>query len=168
MTTIQRLANQIDRVDEALKHSSVRLRKTALRSERASICRGTRANDPEFSVVMLQKTLRIVSWLAIIGLVVLTIVPADERPATVLRHGFEHFFAFGLTGLLFGRAQPRQLRANLLGAVVFSVALELSQIPLPTRHARLEDFVVDAFAACLGISVAYASRYLIRGFVAAR
>src|SRR5689334_3604969 len=116
-----------------------------------------------FSIV-----LKIASWLAIVSLVVLTVVPADDRPSTGVHHGFEHFFAFALTGLLFGWAQPRPLRANLLCAVAFSLALELSQIPLPTRHARLEDFLIDAIAACLGISAAYASRYLFREFATAQ
>jgi len=33
-------------------------------------------------------------------------------------------------------------------------ALELLQLLMPGRHARLEDFIVDAIAACAGIAVA--------------
>jgi VanZ family protein len=32
-------------------------------------------------------------------------------------------------------------------------ALELLQLLVPGRHARLEDFIVDAIAACAGIVV---------------
>ena len=51
--------------------------------------------------------------------------------------------------------------------MIFALALELSQIPLATRHARFEDFVVDAVAACLGIVIANTCRKLIEYRLAA-
>jgi hypothetical protein len=63
---------------------------------------------------MLPKLLKPVSWLAIFGLVIVTLVPADERPVTGLRHALEHFLAFGLTGMIFGLAYARRLPAVLL------------------------------------------------------
>jgi VanZ family protein len=116
---------------------------------------------------MIENILKAANWLIIVGLVIVTIVPANERPITGLQHDLEHFSAFALAGLLFGLAYAGHLRAWLLSAVVFSLALELSQIPLPTRHARLEDFVVDAAGACLGIVVAHACRKLTKIWVAA-
>jgi VanZ family protein len=104
------------------------------------------------------KIVRAVNWVIIFGLVVVTVVPANERPATDLQHDLEHFLAFGLAGLMFGIAYARSLGANFTSAILFALALELSQIPLPTRHARLEDFVVDALAACLGIAIAHFCR----------
>ena len=109
-------------------------------------------------IMMLTKNLRAASWCIITVLVVLTVVPASERPVTGLPHAFEHLLAFGLAGLTFGLAYSGHLRSFLAGAVAFALALELSQIPLPTRHARLEDFVVDAVAACLGILVVHGWR----------
>jgi hypothetical protein len=118
--------------------------------------------------VILLKTLRAVSWLAIISIVILTFIPADGRPVTGLQSSQEHLLAFGLTGLTIGFAYPAYPRANLLSAVGFTLLLELGQIPLPTRHARLEDFIVDACAACLGILMACACRYFTRRFISAR
>jgi VanZ family protein len=111
---------------------------------------------------MIEKILKAASWLIILGLVIVTVVPADERPVSGLEHDWEHLFAFGLAGLTFGLAYAGQLGARCLGAIVFTLALELSQIPLASRHARLEDFVVDAVAACLGIVVANAFRRLTK------
>lgn len=105
------------------------------------------------------KILRAPSWCIIVTLVALTIVPASERPVIGLPHAIEHLLAFGLAGLTFALAYSGRLRAFLPGAVAFALALELSQIPLPTRHARLEDFIVDAAAACLGILVVHGWRY---------
>ncbi len=109
---------------------------------------------------MIEKTLKPASWLIILGLVIVTIVPADERPVTALEHDWEHFAAFGLAGLMFGLAYAGHLSVLCLSAIVFTLALELSQIPLATRHARAEDFVVDAVGACLGIVVAHTFRTL--------
>jgi hypothetical protein len=53
----------------------------------------------EFSDSMLLKILKIMSWLIALGLVIVTIVPADERPVTGLSHNFEHSLAFGLAGI---------------------------------------------------------------------
>ena len=116
---------------------------------------------------MIEKTLKVVSWLIILGIVIITFVPAAERPVTGLQHDLEHFIAFVLAGLAFGLAYSGHLIARCLGAVLLALALELGQIPLPTRHARLEDFVVDALGACLGILVASAFRKLRKGGTAA-
>ena len=110
---------------------------------------------------MFVKILRAANWFIILGLVIVTVVPADARPVTGIQHDFEHFLAFGLAGTTFGLAYAWRVQLNLLSAVVFSLALELIQIPLPTRHAGFEDFVVDAAAACAGIVLAYGSRKLI-------
>jgi predicted membrane protein len=117
--------------------------------------------------LMIEKTLKTASWLIILGLVILTIVPADERPVSGLEHDWEHFVAFGLAGLTFGLAYAGHLGARCLSAVVFTLLLELSQIPLATRHARVEDFFVDAAGACLGIVVAHAFRKLTKNGAAA-
>jgi VanZ family protein len=112
---------------------------------------------------MLQKMLKAASWFIIFSLVIVTIVPSDERPVTGLHHVIEHFLAFALAGLTFGFAYAQSLRTNVLSAIVFTLALELSQIPLATRHARLRDFMVDAAAACLGLGIAHLYRKLMAG-----
>jgi VanZ family protein len=111
---------------------------------------------------MLQKMLKPASWVMILGLVIVTVVPANERPVTGFQHDIEHFFAFALAGLTFGLAYAQNTRVNLLSAFVFTLVLELSQIPLATRHARLRDFMVDAAAACLGIVIGHLCRKLVK------
>ena len=77
-------------------------------------------------------------------LVILTIVPAAERPETGLQHDVEHFGAFLLLGLLFAFGFRAKTRSMLLGSIAFAAFIEGAQIQLQTRHARLEDFLVDA------------------------
>ena len=97
-----------------------------------------------------------------LGLTVLSVIPADERPVSGLQHVWEHFIAFGPAGFLIGLAYAMRFRWLYLGAIAFTLALELSQIPLATRHARVNDFIVDAVAACLGLAVSQAFRRVIK------
>jgi VanZ family protein len=58
-----------------------------------------------------------------------------------------------LIGLAFGLAYPRH-RMTVVVAVGLIGVLELLQFLVPGRHARLEDFIVDAIAACAGFVIA--------------
>jgi VanZ family protein len=104
------------------------------------------------------KLLKIPAWLALLGLVVVSVVPAAERPETGLQHDLEHFLAFAFAGLLVALAYPNRLMPLVAGVVVYALALEIIQIPLATRHSRLEDFVVDALGACAAIVLVYVAR----------
>jgi VanZ family protein len=102
---------------------------------------------------MLKKFLRVSALSCAVILFVLTVVPAEERPVTGLGHDFEHFGAYLLAGFLFGYAFSTRLWLLLFGSVAFTLMIELVQIPLPTRHARLEDFLVDCSGMCLGVLI---------------
>jgi VanZ family protein len=103
------------------------------------------------------KFLRLLACTLISGLVILTIVPASERPVTGVEHHYEHFLAFSFSGLIYALSYPRRLVILFTRGVGFALALELLQVPLPSRHARLGDFVVDALAGCGGMVVSYLS-----------
>jgi VanZ family protein len=103
------------------------------------------------------KFLHAFAWLLVIGLVVVTVVPASERPVTGVEHGYEHFLSFGFVGFVFALTYSRRPIFLMLSAIVFAALLELIQIPLPTRHARLEDFLTDALGSCIGIGFSYLS-----------
>jgi VanZ family protein len=90
---------------------------------------------------------------AVFAIVALTIVPADERLVTGLGQSAEHFLCFAIVGLAVPFAFPASIKKLLSAAVLFALAIELLQIPLPTRHARLTDFLVDALAGCIGIAL---------------
>jgi glycopeptide antibiotics resistance protein len=107
---------------------------------------------------MMDKLLKVATWVSLLGLVILTVIPADERPVSGLQHDLEHFTAFGPVGFLLGFAYARRFRWLYPGAVAFALILEVSQIPLPSRHARVDDFIVDAVAVCLGLAVAQVLR----------
>ncbi len=94
--------------------------------------------------------LRLMAWTAIAALIVLTVVPANLRPASLLPNGVAHFGSFFIASVLYYLGYPRQFLTSVIVAVTFVSAIEFVQILLPTRHARLVDLVVDALAASAG------------------
>src|SRR5437660_10996884 len=97
--------------------------------------------------------LRINAWLLAAAVTFATLGPPRYRPVSNLGHNYEHLLAFVLVGLAFGFAYPRH---RLLAAPIAVVAIgiiESLQLAMPGRHARLEDFVVNALAACAGLAV---------------
>lgn len=99
----------------------------------------------------LQNLARAAAWLMLAAIVVLSLVPPTARPATMAPHALEHAGIFLLDGLVFGMAYPGRQRWLSAGAVAFCAGIELAQLMVPGRHARVGDFVVDALAACAGV-----------------
>jgi VanZ family protein len=106
--------------------------------------------------------LRIIAWLLTAAVTFATLGPARLRPHSDLGQDGEHALAFVLVGLAFGLAYTRHRLLTAAIAVVLIGVLELLQLWMPGRHARWEDFVVDALAACAGILVAAALDWLVR------
>jgi VanZ family protein len=93
---------------------------------------------------------------------IITVVPVAERPETGLPHDLEHFLAFALAGMAVALAYPSRGPVLVPAAFAFTLVLEMMQIPLATRHARVEDFAVDALGACGAIVTAYLARHVWR------
>jgi len=101
---------------------------------------------------------RIGAWLSIFAIVALSIVPPDYRVTTDLPRPVEHFSIFLITGLAFGIAYPHRYVVQVVYLILFAGIVELTQLEVPGRHARLSDFVASA----LGVSVAYLLLTLMR------
>ncbi len=96
---------------------------------------------------------RLFAWLLAAAVTFATLGPARLRPHSDLGQDGEHAFAFVLIGLVFGLAYAQhRLRTSTIAVILIGV-LELLQLWVPGRHARLEDFIVDAFAACAGLII---------------
>ena len=98
--------------------------------------------------------LRLVAWLLAAAIAFFTLGPPRYRPHAMLGQDLDHSLAFLLLGLAFAFAYPQHRRLAMAIAVVLTGALELLQFAAPGRHARLEDFVLDALAAIAGFAVA--------------
>jgi VanZ family protein len=95
------------------------------------------------------------------AIIVLSVVPAVDRPVTRAGQLFEHFTAFALVAGTFTIGYRLSLIQLLLLALFFCGGIELLQVPLPTRHARVSDFVIDFVGSCFAIAIVFAGAKLI-------
>ena len=105
--------------------------------------------------------IRSFAWLLAAAVTFATLGPPGLRPHSDLGQDGEHALAFVLVGLAFGLAYRQRRLLTAAAAVVMIGVLELMQFWAPGRHARLEDFLVDALTACLGFVVAAAADWTL-------
>lgn len=106
--------------------------------------------------------LRIFAWLLAAAVTFATLGPPRYRPHSNLGQDGEHALAFVLIGLAFGLAYPRHRLLKSAIAVIAIGVIEVLQLWAPGRHARFEDFAVDALAACAGIALATAIDWAVQ------
>jgi VanZ family protein len=106
--------------------------------------------------------LRLFAWGLAAAIAFATLGPAEQRPHSTLGQNGEHALAFVLLGLAFGLAHTRNRLHTAAFVIAFTGLIEVLQFLAPGRHARLEDFVVDALAACLGITLAAGINWAIK------
>jgi VanZ family protein len=100
------------------------------------------------------KAARIAAWTLAAVIVILSLVPPTLRPETGTPHSFEHFTIFAATGFAFGLGYKRRHDLIAILLVIFTGVIEIAQLFVPGRHARLGDFIIDAVAACIGLVMA--------------
>ena len=108
--------------------------------------------------------LRCFAWLIAAAVTFATLGPPTLRPHSDLGQDGEHALAFILVGLAFGLAYRQRRLAVAAVAVVLIGVLELMQFWAPGRHARLEDFLVDAGTACIGFALAAVADWIVTRF----
>ena len=94
---------------------------------------------------------RLAGWLLIAVITVLSLVPPGLRPETPVPHDLEHAAIFAAAGFAFGIGYYPRLKGVAAGLIGFTAAIEIAQMVVPGRHARLEDFIVDALAMVAAI-----------------
>jgi VanZ family protein len=108
-----------------------------------------------------RSVVRGLAWFGILAVVILSIVPATERPVTGTGQWFEHFAAFALVAGTFAVGYRLSLMRLLLLAFLFCGGIELIQVPLSTRHARLSDFAIDCIGSFFAIGlICYGTRLI--------
>jgi hypothetical protein len=96
--------------------------------------------------------LRLLAWLLLLGLVVVTVGPLSLRPVTPLPTQLERALALMLIGFVFALAYPRHVA--LVAALVLgtTVLLELVQVFEPSRHGRIVDVSVKLLGGGIGLA----------------
>ena len=103
---------------------------------------------------VMRRLFRVAAWFLLLAIVVLSVVPPGFRPVTPASHNVEHLVIFFLTGVAFGLGYESRWFMQVIGLAGFSAAIELLQLFIPGRHARLSDFLVNAVSVALGIGLA--------------
>ena len=98
--------------------------------------------------------LRLFAWSLAAAVTFATLGPPSYRPHSHLGQDGEHALAFILIGMAFGLAYARHRLLTMAVAVLSIGLLEIMQLWAPGRHARFEDFAVDALTACAGLAFA--------------
>lgn len=102
-----------------------------------------------------RKTLQVAAWLLLFAIAALSILSPSYRIVTILPQPIEHLVAFLLTGLTFSLAYPSRYGAQSVAFLLFTVGVELAQLWIPGRHARLSDMIVNLLGLGTGIGLGY-------------
>jgi VanZ family protein len=78
-------------------------------------------------------------------------------------HLTEHVAAFALVAAAFAIGYRLSLFRLLTLALCYCGGIELLQIPLPTRHARVSDFLIDFAAAVVAMALVRAGESMQKG-----
>lgn len=99
--------------------------------------------------------LRIVAWLVLACIFIVTIGPIDWRPISGEPADVERFGAFFFVGALFALAYPKHWMLVLLLIVGCAGLFELLQRLTPGRHGEILDFLIKAAGALGGTATGY-------------
>lgn len=106
---------------------------------------------------------KVISWLLVVSIVVLSLGPPGTRPVSPAPHSAEHLMIFFAMSLAFGLAYPKRVVPRLAALLTFTLLIEIAQVYIPGRHARLSDFVVGSLGCVAGAALALArSTYVER------
>ena len=101
---------------------------------------------------------RISAWSLLTAIIVLSFVPSTMRPTPIptLPHFVEHFGIFAVTAAAFLVAYWSRLAQVVLLLIGFTALIEIGQIFIPTRHARLADLAVNVLGLLAGSAGVFA------------
>jgi VanZ family protein len=86
----------------------------------------------------------------LVAIIALSLVPVEFRPETGLPHNIEHGAIFALLGGAMVLGYRLRFWVWVTLGPLFAAVIEVLQLGVPGRHARLNDFLVDAGAVLLG------------------
>jgi VanZ family protein len=93
-------------------------------------------------------------WILLFAIVVVSFAPPELRPETNLPNDLEHAAIFFLAGCAFGVGYANGFLGWLYSGLIGTTAvIEIVQLAIPGRHARLLDFVVDAVSIAIGLAI---------------
>jgi hypothetical protein len=105
---------------------------------------------------------RAVGWACVVAIIVLSVVPGNERPHTGVPGQIEHVLAYCGAATLLGLGYPTAMARFRMVAMLALLAavLEVIQLWIPGRYSQFIGFVAGSAGACLGmLAVAVVDRF---------
>ncbi|WP_424627524.1 hypothetical protein [Bradyrhizobium sp. SYSU BS000235] len=104
---------------------------------------------------ILEPPFRILAWLCLAAIAVVTVGPLSWRPESGLSPQIERFAAFALAGLLFATAYSRHIFIAAAVVIAAAIGFELLQLIEPSRHGRVFDAAVKIVGSTTGLTIGY-------------
>lgn len=106
--------------------------------------------------------LRWSSWVVVVAVAVLSLVPGSLRPHVTTADKAEHFAAYLVLAALFALGYHRRVAVTLIGVLLmgYAAALEAGQLFVPGRGVSFADFAWSAAGVWCGIAMAWLVRWL--------
>jgi FtsH-binding integral membrane protein len=99
----------------------------------------------------MRNVFRAVLLISMLAILALSVVPPALRPVTGIPHVVEHSVIFAIAGTALALSFTRGWPTLGIVLLVFAAFVEVIQLPIPGRHARVSDFAVDTLGAWLGL-----------------
>lgn len=109
---------------------------------------------------MLTRLIRVAAWLSLAAIIFVTVSPIGLRPHDVLPVDVDRALAFVVMACLFVLAYPRSWVIVAVALILGAAGIELMQELSPTRHARIDDALVKASGAAIGVILGWAANRL--------
>jgi hypothetical protein len=111
--------------------------------------------QPAAITQILEPPCRILAWLCLVGIAIVTVGPLNWRPESGISPQIERFAAFALAGLLFSTAYSRHILIASAIVVAAAIGFELLQLIEPSRHGRVFDAAVKIVGSITGLTIGY-------------
>lgn len=113
----------------------------------------------------LKRLLVLAAWTGVLTIIILSLVPGQERPHTGFTGHEEHFAAYAATGAVFALAFRHRIRRlwSIFGLSLLSVAMEIGQNFSPGRHPAVSDVLFSSLGAVAGIAAGTVMLLLLDG-----
>lgn len=98
------------------------------------------------------RILRILAWLLLLGLAIVTVAPIQFRPITPLPVQLERSSALAVVGFVFALAYPSRIWFVAILLLASTSLFEALQLVEPSRHGRVLDLLVKLVGAAVGLA----------------